>query len=104
VIGECMLRIVRQDQPSWRRLSPRTYIRRTDYPDWDFAPALQAFTEQRRELLSVLTPLPPEVWDRTAAVKISPTEVRARSLLFHGEWLARHEAEHLPQIAALAGR
>lgn len=104
VIGGCMLRIVNENHPAWRRLSPRAYISRTDYPDWQFAAALEAFTDRRRELLAALTPLPPRVWGKTAAVKISPTEVRARSLLFHGDWLARHEEEHLPQIAALARR
>ena len=64
VLGGSILRIVAEDAPTWRRLSPRTWIGKTDYPEWEFAPAFTAFKEQRTELLKVLEPLPPEGWDR----------------------------------------
>ena len=34
--------------------SPRTWIGKTDYPEWEFAPAFTAFKEQRTGLLTVL--------------------------------------------------
>ena len=51
VLGGSILRILREDTPSWRRLSPRAWMRKTDYPTWAFEPAFAAFTAQRTELL-----------------------------------------------------
>jgi DinB superfamily len=98
VLGGSMLRVVAEDRPRWRRLSPRAWMRKTDYPDWEFAPAFAAFSVQRAELLAVLTPLSSEAWDRTASV----TEDRGvieRSVAFYGDWMAAHERVHLQQIS-----
>ena len=51
VLGGAMVRIATEDHPAWRRVSPRSWIRKTDYPTWDFAAALTAFRERRAELL-----------------------------------------------------
>ena len=105
VLGECMVRILREDTPEWRRVSPRAYMAtKTDYPEWQFGPAFEAFRTQRAELLDVITPLPLEAWRRKAMVKVSATDIRPRSMRFYGEWLARHEDEHMPQIEKLAKR
>jgi hypothetical protein len=112
VLGGHMLRIVAEDRPTWRRLSPRTWLRKTDYPQWAFEPSFEAFRAQRADLLAVLTPLPAEAWQRIAIVTEPPGRTRERSLRFYGEWLAAHEREHMPQIektvdavrAAPAGR
>jgi len=98
VLGGSILRIVREDAPSWRRLSPRAWIRKTDYPTWAFQPALAAFSAQRSELLEVIEPLPPEVWARTARVTEPNGDVRERTAQFYGDWLAAHEREHIGQI------
>jgi len=103
VLGECMVRIVHEDEPHWNRVSPRLYMaRKTDYPSWQFAPAFEAFRKQRGELLEVLTPLPAAAWLRYAIVKASKSDIRPRSLRFYGEWLARHEDDHMPHIERIA--
>jgi hypothetical protein len=97
VLGTSMTRIAAEDRPEWRRLSPRAWMRKTDYVDWEFAPGFDAFRQQRSELLAVLHTLPPDAWSRVAVV----TERKGRterSLRFYGDWLAAHEVEHLGQI------
>ena len=38
VLGGSIVRIVREDTPSWKRLSPRAWMRKTDYPEWASSP------------------------------------------------------------------
>ena len=40
-----------EDRPTWKAMNPRAWMKKTDYPDWEFAPAFTAFKEQRAELL-----------------------------------------------------
>lgn len=51
VFGGNILRILAEEQPTWKGMSPRAWIRRTDYPEWEFRPALEAFARQRADLL-----------------------------------------------------
>ncbi len=104
VLGGSILRIVAEDAPRWRRLSPRTWIGKTDYPEWEFAPAFTAFKEQRTELLKVLEPLPPDGWDRFAMVTERDGEIEARTALYYGDWLAEHERQHWTHARRHRGR
>ena len=99
VLGGSILRLLAEDRPSWRRLSPRTWMRETDYLDWEFEPAFEAFAKQRAELLGVLEPLPRWAWDRSAIVTERPGKTVDRSARFYGDWMAAHEREHCEQIA-----
>jgi hypothetical protein len=103
VLGGNILRIVAEDTPTWKRESPRSWIRKTDYPEWEFAPAFTAFKEQRTELLKVLEPLPSDGWGRFAMVTERGGEAEERTVLYYGNWLAEHERahwEHLEGIVA----
>ena len=100
VLGASILRILAEDRPAWRRMSPREWMRKTDYPMWEFAAALAAFREQRDELLTVVRAMPREAWDRYAVVTSPDKKVANRSARFYGDWLASHEVEHLDQIDA----
>jgi len=102
VLGGSILRIVAEDAPTWRRLSPRTWIGKTDYPEWEFAPAFTAFREQRNELLKVLEPLPPTGWDRFAMVTERDGKIEARTALYYGDWLAEHERQHWTHLEEIA--
>lgn len=92
-----MMTILAQDKPTIKAVNPRRWIKRTGYLEEDFQPALRAFTDQRKELLAVLEPLPLGEWSRpnilTGAGK--PLE---QTLLSHADRLARHERAHLKQI------
>lgn len=97
VWGGCMARIVAEDKPTFRAISPRTWIKRTDYFDLEFQPSFQAFNTQRSALLTFLEALPPEAWLRTATVKAAG-RVRERTVHFYAQMLADHERQHLNQL------
>lgn len=64
----------------------------------EFAPSLRAFVRQRKVLLAVLDPLPPDDWQRTGTLVGAgrPVTLTAHT---YAERLARHERSHVKQIA-----
>ena len=92
-------RILREDRPTWRRVSPRAWLRKSNYATWPFPASLEAYTTQREDLLAVLQGLAPGRWERVAVVRESGGRVIERSVLFYATSLATHEQEHLGQIA-----
>jgi hypothetical protein len=101
ILGGNILRILAEGHPAWKRMSPRAWMRKTDYPTWTFEPAFAAFRKQRDDLLAVIEPLPADAWERTATVNEFGSNVE-RTALFFGDWLAGHEQVHLTQIEATA--
>jgi hypothetical protein len=101
VLGGAMLRIVREHHPAWRAKAPAARLKESDYPEWKFGPAFEAFRTQRAELLSVLEPLPAEAWQRTATVSAPPNVVYEYSVLYYGDWMATHERGHLRHMARI---
>ncbi len=99
VLGGNMLRIVREDHPAWRGTAPTA--RQKEYFGTKFRAALEAFRGFRTELLDVLEPLPVAAWERTATVSAPPGEVYENSVLYYGDWMARHERSHLRYIARI---
>ncbi len=97
VWGGYIARIIAEDTPTIRVVSPRSYIKRTDYPQQVFAPSFRAFAAQRAELLTVLERLTAESWSRAAMVT-APGKTYPRTILDYAERMARHEREHLRQI------
>jgi hypothetical protein len=97
VWGGCIAAILAEDSPTLRAVNPRTWIKRTKYPELQFRPSLRAFTSQRADLLAVLEPLPPRGWSRVATVT-GAGSVLVRSVHFYAQWLARHERTHVKQI------
>jgi hypothetical protein len=100
--GGAIMRILNEDHPAWRAMNPRTWMRRTDYPELEFAPSYEAYAAQRAELLAVLETLPPEGWLRTATVTGMIGDVRERSVQSYADGLARHERAHVRQIERIA--
>jgi hypothetical protein len=101
VWGNCIAEILAHDKPTIRAINPRTWIKRTDYPEQEFQPSLQAFTDQRADLLQLLTPLSPGDWSRSATVT-GAGNVLQRTALSYADWLAHHERPHIKQIARIA--
>ena len=100
VWGGCIVKIVTQDKPRLRVVSPRSWIRKTNYLDLEFPPSLQAFGTQRAELLAVLRSLAPEGWSRAATVT-GAGAVLKRTVLYYAQGLALHEKVHLNQIECI---
>lgn len=104
VLGGAARRIIEEDHPEWRAMSPRTWQRKSGYHDWSFPEAFVAFGRQRAELLDVLLPLPAEAWDRTATVTVPPKAVYERSVHYYCDWLASHERAHVHGLPAIIAR
>lgn len=98
VLGGNMLRIIREDHPAWKGMAPQACQKQTDYFEWKFNPAFEAFRTQRTELLDVLEPLPADPWKRTATVSVPPGKLYEYSTLYCGDWMARRERSHLGHI------
>jgi hypothetical protein len=101
VWGGCIARLLAEDRPTFRAVSPRSWIRRTNYRELEFAPSLRAYAEQRAGLLAVLEQLRPEDWARTATVK-GLGRVFERTVLSYALWLANHEQSHERQFGRIA--
>ena len=100
VWGTCIRTILEEDRPTWRAVSPRTWIKQTDYPDLEFRPSLGAFTRQRADLLAVLSALPIEAWEHSARVS-TVGRILEPTVLSYAERLLVHERTHLKQIAGI---
>ncbi|MBX3065218.1 MAG: DinB family protein [Anaerolineae bacterium] len=103
VWGGYINRILNEDKPKIRAISPRTYMKRTNYPDLEFAPSFAAFRTQRADLVTILEPLPLEAWSRTATVTKND-KVTDRSVLDYAQSICDHEGEHMEQLAEIAAR
>ena len=101
VWGGCIRTIIDVDVPTIRAISPRGWIKRTNYRDLGFRASLAAFGAQRAELLALLNPLAPGEWARTATVKGAGKVVTA-TVLDYAQRLAGHEHHHLDQFARIA--
>jgi hypothetical protein len=97
VWGGYIRTILAEDRPTIRAVSPRTWIKQTDYLEQEFRPSFHAFARQRAELLTILHALPPESWSRVARV-IAVGRDYERSVLDYADRLARHERGHVRQI------
>jgi hypothetical protein len=97
VWGESIRKILKQDQPTFRYVSPRGWIKKTNYLELDFKASFLAFNTQREELLETLRALPAEDWSRRANVKAA-TKVREETVLTYARRLANHESGHCEQI------
>ena len=98
VWGGYIHRILTEDHPKFRALSPRTYIRKTNYTEVEFQPSLDAFTAQRAELLAVLEALSPASWQRAATVTNSSGKVLENNVIHYANSMASHEWDHIEQI------
>ncbi len=98
VWGGNIAKILANDHPTFAGMNPRTWMKRTDYPEWRFEEALRAFSAQREELLSTLDALTPDDWERTAFVTSYGTVGFDRTLRSYASQLAKHERTHVRQI------
>lgn len=97
VWGNYIRMILTEDRPRIRAVSPRTWIKRTDYPELEFSSSFHAFTTQRADLLAVLESLPSEAWSRAASVT-GVGKVIERTVRDYATRLVIHERPHVKQI------
>jgi DinB superfamily len=101
VWGKYIATIIAEDRPRIRAMSPRTWIKRTSYPELEFAPSLRAFTKQRAELLVLLRRLPTTGWSRSATM-VGAGREREQTVFDYAQALADHERSHVKQMARIA--
>ena len=97
VWGSSIMAILTQDRPTLRYISPRTWIKKTNYTDLEFAASFRAYTDQRQDLLQLLRALPHEDWLRAAIVKAA-TKHREETVFSYAQRMAQHEAGHCEQV------
>jgi hypothetical protein len=97
VWGGSIVKILNEDHPTFRYVSPRTWIRKTNYIDLDFKPSFLAFRKQRDDLLKVLRSISQEDWLRRANVKAA-AKLREETVLSYAQRLGAHEAGHCDQM------
>jgi uncharacterized damage-inducible protein DinB len=100
VWGGCIQSMLSQEHPTIRYISPRTYIRKTDYLKQEFIASLEAFTHQREALLVRLHSLETQDWDRWAMFD-DGHKLRKQTVFDTVRRLAKHESEHCAQIESL---
>jgi hypothetical protein len=96
--GGYVVRILDEDEPTFRAASPRSTIRETDFLEQPFGASLDAFTSDRAQLLTRLHDLDGDGLSRTAMVTIPARGIEPRSGFYYADRLAGHEREHVRQI------
>ena len=97
VWGKSILAMISQDHPTMRYISPRTWLRKTDYPAQEFLGSFQAFAKQRDDLLKLLTDLEIADWSRGATFT-GTIKGREQTVFSYAQRIVDHEAQHLSQI------
>lgn len=82
-----------QEHPTVRYISPRSYIRKTNYLNLAFYESFQAYKKQRNELLKKLGDLSIKDWSRSAIIK-----ERTETVFSYTRYLIEHESAHCEQI------
>jgi hypothetical protein len=100
VWGKFIAAMLAEDRPTLRGVDPRTWIKRTNYPELEFRSSFRSFAKQRADLLAVLEPLTNRAWSRGATVT-GGGSVRERTVHSYAQLLARHERTHVEQIGRI---
>lgn len=103
VWGRSISRMIAEDRPTIRYVSPRGWIKKTDYLEKDFADSLRQFSEARSELLDALGMLEARAWSRGATFT-GTTLGREATVLSYAKRIAEHESVHLAQLRRTLGR
>jgi hypothetical protein len=97
VWGACVIAVRTGARPARSVVNPRTYIKQTPYLDLDFRPSLRSFTSARTHLVTALSALSPEAWERSGPAR-GWTLISGRSLIRQANGIVQHEAIHISQI------
>ena len=97
VWGKSILTMLAEDQPTLRYVSPRTWIRKTDYLEQEFQASFQAFAQQRADLIASLSSLASVDWSR-AATFTGTVRGRDQTVFSYARRIVDHERQHLEQI------
>ena len=92
--------MIAQHHPTLRYVSPRPWIKKTNYLEQELHRSLKAFTKQRLELIELLKSLNPKDWSRGA--KFTATiKGKEHTVLSYAQRIVQHESEHCIQLKNL---
>jgi len=97
VWGRSIDRMIQEDHPTIRYVSPRSWIKKTAYLDQDFGVSLQALTDARTAMLDTLSRLDMTGWSRRATFTGTALG-RDATVLIYARRIADHEVRHLDQL------
>jgi hypothetical protein len=97
VWGKSILVMIAEDHPTLRYVSPRTWMRKTNYLEQEFLASFQAFAQQRADLLVSLYALASADWAR-AATFTGTVKGRNQTVFSYARRIVEHEQPHLDQI------
>jgi hypothetical protein len=100
VRGKSILAMIAQDHPTIRYVSPRGWMRKTNYHNQGFRESLETFTRQRAELLQELNPLKRADWSRGATFTAT-TRGREETIMSYVRRITDHECVHFEQLEVL---
>lgn len=104
VYGEHIARILEEDEPRWRHVSPRARMKKVRYDLLEFGESAAAFRTQRIELVARLRALPEEAWERAGLVRVAHREGDWRlTLKERVQGMVSHEQSHWGQLEAVLG-
>lgn len=102
VWGRSIERMLAEDHPTIRYVSPRGWIKKTTYLQQSFDDLLQDFTHERKDLVKRLSALDPAAWGRGATFT-GTTSGRSGTVLSYARRIADHETHHLDQFRRTLG-
>ena len=97
VWGRSIERMLLEEHPTIRYVSPRGWIRKTDYLQQSFRDTLRAFSQQRAVLVGTLGKLRANDWARGATFTATTLD-REATVLSYATRIADHEVQHLAQL------
>jgi hypothetical protein len=97
VWGRSIERMLAEDHPTIRYVSPRGWLKKTGFLQQTFHETLQGFSEQRAVLVARLTRSSSNSWTRSATFT-GTTLGRTGTVLTYATRIAEHEVRHLDQL------
>ena len=97
VWGRSIDRMLAEDHPTIRYVSPRGWIKKTGYLQQNFHETLRGFSEQRAVLVTTLRASSSNSWTRGAAFT-GTTLGRSGTVMSYATRIAEHEVRHLEQL------
>lgn len=97
VWGTTIQAMLAGDTPTLEYISPRAWMKKTDYRAVGFRESLTAFGEQRRRLLATLSDLAFDDWSRAAIIK-----ERRHTVFSQSRRMAYHEVIHCQQLTEVS--
>ena len=97
VWGKDIRRMLKEDRPTIRYVSPRSFMKKTKYAAPSFAESFQEFKAARVSLIELLNSLSQDAWQRQG-VFTGTTRGKHQTVFSYARRIADHEQHHFSQF------